>query len=74
LLLVLDGQILQSILNKIVLAQEQINSITNEEKKELLANVLEYLKETITTKIIDLQNYTDLSGDTTEILNGVLNE
>ena len=74
MLLVLDGQILQSILNKIVLAQEQINSITNEEKKELLANVLEYLKETITTKIIDLQNYTDLSGDTTEILNGVLNE
>jgi len=62
---------LQTLIDKIDAAEEKIQAITDEEKKELYTNLLEYLKVAAEEKLVDLTATTDTTTDDS-ILDSIL--
>jgi small-conductance mechanosensitive channel len=71
-----DQQIakLQTILDRINAAEEKIQAITDETKKELLENTLEYLKTLIQAKLDELQSTNTDSTEAEDLINSLLGE
>jgi len=63
---------LQTLLEKIDAAEEKIQSITDEEKKELYTNLLEYLKVAVQEKLVDLTSDTSDTETEEDVLDSIL--
>ena len=64
---------MKTILQRVNAAEERIQNITDESKRELLENVLGYLKIAVEEKLAELQG-TTTTEDTTNIIDSALNE
>lgn len=65
---------LQTILYRVNVAEERIQTITDEAKKELLENAIGYLKVAIEEKLAELQGTTTTTDDATSIIDSALGE